>query len=92
MAREVFDTLWQGEHSGDVDAAISANGGVQINDNNAIGTIIDAVLVSHSNVVQEYRAGKQKAFNSIVGQIMKATRGKANPNQVNKLLRKKLDG
>ena len=92
MAREVFGTLWQGERGGDVDAAIAAQGGGQINDSSAISTMIDAVLAAHPAVVQEYRAGKQKAFNALVGQIMKAARGKANPQQVNDLLRSKLAG
>jgi aspartyl-tRNA(Asn)/glutamyl-tRNA(Gln) amidotransferase subunit B len=62
----------------------------QISDTGAIEKIIDDVLAQQQAIVEEYRAGKQKAFNSLVGQIMKASKGKANPAQVNEMLRKKL--
>ena len=74
-----------------MDAAIAAKGCGQINDSGAIGAMVDEVLAANPTVVEEYRAGKQKAFNSLVGQIMKAARGKANPTQVNDLLRERLD-
>jgi aspartyl-tRNA(Asn)/glutamyl-tRNA(Gln) amidotransferase subunit B len=92
MAREVFGAMWAGEQGGDVDAIIEARGLKQISDSGAIGALIDTVLAANPAIVEEYRAGKQKAFNSLVGQIMKAGRGKANPQQVNDLLREKLDG
>ena len=72
-------------------AIIEARGLKQISDTGAIGAMIDEVLAANPAIVEEYRAGKQKAFNSLVGQIMKAARGKANPQQVNELLKQKLD-
>jgi aspartyl-tRNA(Asn)/glutamyl-tRNA(Gln) amidotransferase subunit B len=91
-AREVFAAMWSGEHGGNADAIIDARGLKQISDSGAIGTMIDDVLAANPAIVAEYRAGKQKAFNSLVGQVMKGARGKANPQQVNDLLKQKLDG
>ena len=91
LAREVFAAMWAGEHGADADAIIEARGLKQISDSGAIGTMIDEVLAAQPAIVAEYRAGKQKAFNSLVGQIMKAAKGKANPQQVNDLLKEKLD-
>jgi aspartyl-tRNA(Asn)/glutamyl-tRNA(Gln) amidotransferase subunit B len=90
IAREVFAAMWAGERGGDPGAIIEARGLRQISDAGAIGAMIDEVLASNSAIVDEYRAGKQKAFNSLVGQIMKAAKGKANPQQVNELLKQKL--
>ncbi|KAA0889265.1 Asp-tRNA(Asn)/Glu-tRNA(Gln) amidotransferase subunit GatB [Pusillimonas sp. ANT_WB101] len=90
MGREVFAAMWAGEHNGNADAIIDARGLKQISDSGAIGTLIDEVLAAHPAIVEEYRAGRQKAFNSLVGQIMKAAKGKANPQQVNQLLKEKL--
>ena len=81
--------MWGGEKA-DVDALIESKGLKQISDVSALEGIIDQVLASNQKSVDEFRAGKQKAFNALVGQCMKATRGKANPVQVNELLRKKL--
>jgi aspartyl-tRNA(Asn)/glutamyl-tRNA(Gln) amidotransferase subunit B len=92
IAREVFGAMWAGENGGQPDAIIEARGLKQISDTGAIGAMIDEVLTANPAIVEEYRAGKQKAFNSLVGQIMKAARGKANPQQVNDLLKQKLDG
>ena len=92
IARDVFAGMWAGENGGDPDAIIDARGLKQISDTGAIGAMIDEVLAAHPAVVEEYRAGKQKAFNSLVGQVMKAAKGKANPQQVNELLKAKLDG
>ena len=89
MAREVFDALWQGEGA-DADAIIAARGLKQISDSGALERILDEVLAANPKSVEEFRAGKEKAFNALVGQAMKATRGKANPQQVNELLKKKL--
>ncbi|CAG4884830.1 Aspartyl/glutamyl-tRNA(Asn/Gln) amidotransferase subunit B [Georgfuchsia toluolica] len=89
IARDVFDALWSGEGK-DADAIIAAKGLKQITDSGAIEKIIDEVLAANQKSVEEFRAGKDKAFNALVGQAMKATRGKANPQQVNDLLRKKL--
>jgi aspartyl-tRNA(Asn)/glutamyl-tRNA(Gln) amidotransferase subunit B len=90
MAREVFDAMWAGE--GTADALIEARGLRQISDAGAIEKIIDEVLAANARSVEEFRAGKDKAFNALVGQAMKATRGKANPAQVNEILKRKLAG
>ena len=90
IAREVFGAIWAGENGGDADAIIDARGLKQISDTGAIGKMIDDVLAANPAIVAEYRAGKEKAFNSLVGQIMKAAKGKANPTQVNELLKQKL--
>ncbi|MDR0769986.1 MAG: Asp-tRNA(Asn)/Glu-tRNA(Gln) amidotransferase subunit GatB [Burkholderiales bacterium] len=90
--KEVFEALWQnGDRSAEaIDRLIAERGLQQISDIGALETIVDEVLAQHPAVVAEFRAGKEKAFNSLVGQIMKASRGKANPAQVNELLKKKL--
>ena len=90
-AKDVFAALWSREASS-ADAIIEARGLRQISDAGAIEKIIDEVLAAHPGPVAEFRAGKEKAFNSLVGQAMKATRGKANPQQLNDLLRRKLAG
>jgi aspartyl-tRNA(Asn)/glutamyl-tRNA(Gln) amidotransferase subunit B len=88
-AKQVFDALWS-EAGGDVDALIEAKGLKQMSDSGELERIIDAVLAANAKSVEEFRAGKEKAFNALVGQAMKATRGKGNPSQVNELLKKKL--
>ncbi|AYM98062.1 Asp-tRNA(Asn)/Glu-tRNA(Gln) amidotransferase subunit GatB [Acidovorax sp. 1608163] len=88
-AKQVFDALWTGE-SVDVDAIIEAKGLKQMNDSGALEAIIDEVIAANADNVSQFRAGKDKAFNALVGQIMKASKGKANPQQVNDLLRAKL--
>jgi aspartyl-tRNA(Asn)/glutamyl-tRNA(Gln) amidotransferase subunit B len=88
LAKEVFDAMWAGE--GSADQIIEARGLRQISDVGALEGIIDQVIATNPRSVEEYRAGKEKAFNALVGQAMKATRGKANPAQVNELLRKRL--
>jgi aspartyl-tRNA(Asn)/glutamyl-tRNA(Gln) amidotransferase subunit B len=90
IAKDVFDALWIGEHGGDADAIIAARGLTQISDEAEIERIVDDVLAAHAAMVAELRSGKEKAFNALVGQAMKATRGKANPAQVNAVLRRKL--
>ena len=85
----MFDALWSGEEH-DVDALIEARGLKQMSDTGELDRIIDAVLAANPKSVAEYRAGKDKAFNALVGQAMKATQGKGNPAQVNELLKKKL--
>jgi len=88
-ARQVFEELWS--HPGpDVDAIIEAKSLRQMSDSSALETIVDSVLASNTKNIEEFRAGKDKAFNALVGQIMKASKGKANPQQVNDLLRAKL--
>ncbi|MDY0056845.1 MAG: Asp-tRNA(Asn)/Glu-tRNA(Gln) amidotransferase subunit GatB [Methyloversatilis sp.] len=91
IAKKVFDALWNGEGK-DADAIIDAQGLKQVTDASAIEPIIDEVLAANPKSVEEYRAGKEKAFNALVGQVMKASRGKASPAQVNELLKKKLGG
>ena len=90
IAKEVFDAMWAGE--GDADAVIEKRGLKQISDAGALEAIVAAVVAANPKSVEEFRAGKEKAFNALVGQVMKATQGKANPAQVNELLRKKLGG
>ena len=88
-ARQVFDALWSGEGS-EVDALIDAKGLKQMNDAGALEAIVDEVLAANAKSVDEYRAGKDKAFNALVGQVMKASNGKANPTQASELLKRKL--
>ena len=91
IAREVFTEMW--DNSGlDADAIIESKGLKQISDSGAIGAMVDEVIANQPAIVEEYRAGKQKAFNSLVGQVMKLAKGKANPTQVNELLKQRLDG
>ena len=90
MAKEVFDALWAGE--GGADEIIERRGLRQISDSALIEKLVDDVLASNAKQVQDYRAGKEKAFNSLVGQVMKATKGKADPELVNRVLRRKLSG
>jgi len=80
--------MWAGE--GDADAIIEERGLRQISDIGAIEKIVDEVLAANAGAVAEYKAGKEKAFNSLVGKVMAATKGKANPAQVNAILKKKL--
>ena len=88
-ARQVFDALWAGEAS-DVDGLIESLGLKQMSDTGELEAILDTVLAANPKSVEEFRAGKDKAFNALVGQAMKATKGKANPTAVNELLKKKL--
>lgn len=88
-ARQVFDALWTGEGQ-EVDAIIEAKGLKQMSDSGALEKIIDSVLATNQKNIDEYRAGKDRAFNALVGQVMKASQGKANPAQVNALLKAKL--
>jgi aspartyl-tRNA(Asn)/glutamyl-tRNA(Gln) amidotransferase subunit B len=90
-AKDVFAALWEGKAES-VDAYINAHGLRQISDAGAIEAIVDEVLAANGAMVAEFKSGKDKAFNALVGQAMKATRGKANPAQVNEILRRKLAG
>jgi aspartyl-tRNA(Asn)/glutamyl-tRNA(Gln) amidotransferase subunit B len=98
-AKDVFDALWNHAATSSpdkatallqIDAVIDAKGLRQMNDSGALEAIIDEVLAANPDNVAQYRAGKDKAFNALVGQAMKASRGKANPAQVNEMLKKKL--
>ena len=88
-ARQVFEALWSTPGS-DVDAIIEAKGLKQMNDSGALEQIVDTVLAANPKNVEEYKAGNSKALNALVGQIMKGSKGTANPQQVNELLRSKL--
>ncbi len=90
IAKQVFEAMWHGE--GDADAIIAAQGLQQITDTGAIETLIDGILAANPAQVDQYRAGKDKVFGFFVGQVMKASKGQANPEQVNDLLKAKLAG
>jgi aspartyl-tRNA(Asn)/glutamyl-tRNA(Gln) amidotransferase subunit B len=105
IAKDVFRDLWDGKVVGvanlaapgaalkaEADAYIEKMGLKQISDSSEIGKIVDQVLAANAQQVADYKGGKEKAFNSLVGQVMKATQGKANPAQVNALLKQKLGG
>ncbi|WP_250482896.1 Asp-tRNA(Asn)/Glu-tRNA(Gln) amidotransferase subunit GatB [Caballeronia sp. GaOx3] len=92
IAKDIFQTIWDEKATDDAaaDRIIDAKGLKQISDTGALEAIIDEVLAANQKSVDEFRAGKEKAFNALIGQAMKATKGKANPQQVNELLKKKL--
>lgn len=90
IAKEVFEAMWNGE--GDADAIIEAKGLKQVTDAGAIEKLIDEVLAENPDQLAKYRSGKEKLFGYFIGQIMKKSSGKANPQQVNALLREKLKG
>jgi aspartyl-tRNA(Asn)/glutamyl-tRNA(Gln) amidotransferase subunit B len=94
IAKDIFAILWEDALAGkvltSVDQIIDAKGLRQISDSGELEVMIDKVLAANEKSVEEFRSGKEKAFNALVGQIMKASQGKANPGQVNELLRKKL--
>jgi aspartyl-tRNA(Asn)/glutamyl-tRNA(Gln) amidotransferase subunit B len=90
IAKEVFEAMWSGGVS--ADAVIESKGLRQITDSAAIERAIDEVMAKHPSQLADYRAGKDKLFGFFVGQVMKATSGKANPAQLNELLRRKLSG
>jgi aspartyl-tRNA(Asn)/glutamyl-tRNA(Gln) amidotransferase subunit B len=88
IAKEVFEAMWDGADS--ADAIIDAKGLKQITDSGAIEAIVSEVLAANAKSVEEFRAGKEKALNALVGQVMKASKGKANPAQAQEILKKKL--
>ncbi|KNH10370.1 Aspartyl-tRNA(Asn) amidotransferase subunit B Glutamyl-tRNA(Gln) amidotransferase subunit B [Candidatus Burkholderia brachyanthoides] len=92
IGREIFQTIWEEKATdeGVADRLIEAKGLKQISDTGALEAIIDEVLAANQKSVEEFRTGKEKAFNALIGQAMKVTKGKANPQQVNELLKKKL--
>jgi aspartyl-tRNA(Asn)/glutamyl-tRNA(Gln) amidotransferase subunit B len=89
IARKVFDALWNGEGT-DADEIIQRQGLKQVTDSSAIEAMVDEAIAANPKSVEEFRAGKEKALNALVGQVMKASRGKANPAQVNELMRRRL--
>ena len=88
IGKDVFEAMWAGE--GDADAIIEKKGLKQITDTGAIEAIVDAVLAANPKSIEEFRAGKDRALNALVGQVMKDSKGKANPQQVTDLLKQKL--
>jgi len=88
IAKEVFEAMWAGE--GDADTVIERKGLLQITDSGAIEQAVAAVLASNPGQVEQYRAGQTKLFGFFIGQVMKATAGKANPQQVNEILKRML--
>jgi aspartyl-tRNA(Asn)/glutamyl-tRNA(Gln) amidotransferase subunit B len=90
IAKDVFEAMWSDGKT--ADAIIEAQGLRQITDTGAIEGMIDSVIAANPKQLAEYRSGKDKLFGFFVGQVMKATGGKANPAQLNELLRKKLSG
>ena len=90
-AKQVFDVLWT-DADAQVDAVIEAKGLKQMNDTGALEMIVDTVIAANAKNVAEFQSGNEKALNALVGQIMKASAGKANPGQVNALLKAKLAG
>jgi len=92
IAKEVFGAMWEAKSTSTVlaDEIIESKGLKQISDTGALEKIVDEVLAANSKSVEEYRAGKEKAFNALIGQAMKASKGKANPAQLTELLKKKL--
>ncbi|RTZ65544.1 MAG: Asp-tRNA(Asn)/Glu-tRNA(Gln) amidotransferase GatCAB subunit B [Aquificaceae bacterium] len=90
IAKDVFEAMWNGE--GDADSVIESKGLKQITDTGAIEAMIDEIIANNQAQVEEFRAGKEKVLGFFVGQVMKASKGKANPGQVNQLLRDKLKG
>ena len=88
-AKKIFESLWVNP-LGKVDALIDAMGLKQISNDSEISGLIDNVLNDNTVMIEEYKSGKEKAFNALVGQVMKASKGKANPSQVNEMLKKKL--
>ena len=88
IAKQVFESMWNGE--GDADAIIEAKGLRQMTDTGEIEKLVDEVIAANPKQVEQYRAGKEKLLGYFVGQIMKATKGKANPQQLNEILKKKL--
>jgi aspartyl-tRNA(Asn)/glutamyl-tRNA(Gln) amidotransferase subunit B len=90
IAKEVFEALWAGE--GTVDQIIEKRGLTQISDSASIDKLVAEVIAANPTQVEQFRAGKQQVLGFLVGQVMKASRGKANPQQVNEALRKALEG
>jgi len=88
IAKQVFEAMWQGE--GSADAVIEAKGLKQITDSGAIEKMVDEVVANNPKQAEQFRSGKDKLFGFFVGQVMKQTKGKANPQQVNELLKKRL--
>jgi aspartyl-tRNA(Asn)/glutamyl-tRNA(Gln) amidotransferase subunit B len=94
IAKEVFAAMWEAKSADEqlVDAIIEAKGLKQISDSGALEAIVNEVLAANAKSVEQYRAGKEAAINALIGQAMKASKGKANPAQLTELLKQKLAG
>jgi aspartyl-tRNA(Asn)/glutamyl-tRNA(Gln) amidotransferase subunit B len=94
IAKEVFGAMWEAKSAAPAlaDEIIDSKGLRQISDSGALEKIVDEVLAANAKSVEEFRAGKEKAFNALIGQAMKASKGKANPAQLTELLKRKLAG
>ena len=90
IAKTVFEDMYTSGK--DAETVVQEKGLVQVSDAGAIETMIDEVILANAGQAKEYRAGKEKLFGFFVGQVMKASKGKANPDMVNQLLKKKLSG
>jgi aspartyl-tRNA(Asn)/glutamyl-tRNA(Gln) amidotransferase subunit B len=92
IAKEVFAAMWEAKSTSAAlaDEIVESKGLKQISDTGALEKIIDEVLAANAKSVEEYKAGKEKAFNALIGQAMKASKGKANPAQLTELLKQKL--
>ena len=88
LAKQVFDALWDSDL--DADAIIERDGLKQVSDSGAIEKLVDEAIAANPKAVEEFRAGKEKALNALAGQVMKASKGKANPAQVQDILRQRL--
>jgi aspartyl-tRNA(Asn)/glutamyl-tRNA(Gln) amidotransferase subunit B len=88
IAKQVFEAMWAGE--GDADTIIDKKGLKQITDSGAIESIVDEVISANPDQAEQFKAGKEQLLGFFVGQVMKASKGQANPGQVNKILRDKL--
>ena len=89
IAKQVFEAMWKGEGK-DADAVIESKGLKQITDTGAIEAIVDEIIAANPEQVEQFKAGKEKVLGFFVGQCMKASKGKANPGQLNQLIRDKL--
>jgi aspartyl-tRNA(Asn)/glutamyl-tRNA(Gln) amidotransferase subunit B len=92
IAKEVFGAMWEAKSTSAAlaDEIVESKGLKQISDTGALEKIVDEVLAANAKSVEEYKAGKEKAFNALIGQAMKASKGKANPAQLTELLKQKL--
>ena len=88
-AKTLLDSLWSSPDS-DIDQLIQSKGLKQVNDIGALESLVDTVIATNADNVAQYKAGKEKAFNALIGQAMKASKGQANPQQLTELLKKKL--
>ena len=87
--KKIFDLLWEDPHK-IVDTLIDSRGLTQVSDVSAILPMIDEIIQNNPEMVEQFKSGKDKAFNALVGQVMKISKGKANPGQVSELLKEKL--